>query len=419
MPLTEGARSSIGGVVGLGLTAAQTSSVTENLLIAESADSIAGCLSSSWATKKVMHAGDSLVTGSNAAPGGSRIVFLQRARMFGSNIKLWGPVIANLAGFPVPYTPRCAGYPGSTLGQALTMFSTGGVINAYLAANGNPDLCFIRWGSGDVSTGQTFQQIVVSATSLFAQIGQVMPNARKVVETIPFFYTPAAPVGGLTAANAIAAQYNAWLLATVPTLGDAWSVIDSAGSLTQAQAFTDGAHLTASGQATIGAAEFAEYQRIFPLSYGTPMPRPFVMRTKQASAKLTNKAADQILFTADNGWRLPASNFLLFWRWNPTDLTNVSTTSILQSTPTAQNYSKGFLSCVRLDGAHANGQRVPRIPRRHRVPDSGGRCRRIAVLDGGAWGLPERSGVRLDGYSGVHHRAHGTMDRVVCWRHAR
>lgn len=278
----------------------------------------------------VMPTGDSLTTGSAVGgPGGSLAALFTVARARGVNVRAFGPV-ANPAGFGAglvasfPYEAWCAGYSGFKIEDITALFggtATGTapspLIKTFLTTAGyNPDVICLMIGTNNAFAGESAASMEAKLQTLLAQITSICPATRVIVETIPSFYAPAAPTGGLAAANAVVAAYNAWILthinglANVTPLNPLYSAIDVAANLSQDTAYTDGIHLLENGQGQKGQLEATEIARLFPSRLGPRCPRSMKPRTRQPSANLPTKGTSQIVTGADNGYRLPAGNFL-------------------------------------------------------------------------------------------------------------
>ena len=305
-------------------------------------------------TLTVMCLGDSQTTGSNAAPGSSRIELWRMARRAGIPLRLVGPAAAaNIVSTsdmrPEPGDPYCAGYAGNTIANLVTKCQAGGAIYSYVTTVGAPDCIFVMLGTNDINAGASAATAWASMQTLLSAITAIAPNARVIVESIPQFYTGSSPSPDIATANASVAAYNA-LLAGVSALGPKYSFLDACAGFTRADIYTDGVHLRPSAQAQRGAREFRALVAAYPnavLSSRTT-PRSFRPRTAQASAKLTTITTDQILTTADDGWRLPADNFLGGGRFCLNSLP-AALVSLVISTPSGQNYTKGWM--VALDGS--------------------------------------------------------------------
>lgn len=300
-------------------------------------------LALSTAQLTLLAAGDSITTGSNVAHGGSGIVLGNLLRARGLPVMMVGPVNRALASQPVPIDPMCAGYPGDTIEVLTARYQIGGAIYNWVQTFGAPDLHTIRIGTNNAYAGESAAAMKTKRDALWAAVLALMPNTETIIESIPSFYTPAAPTGGLVAANAVIAAYNADQATDAPAFNSLWSYIDSAAGLGRSGLASDGVHPSPGGQATIAVAEYNEIVRRHPLVRAPSMPRDFTIRAAQSFATLTNKAADQIIAAADDGWRLPAANFLIGCQMNPTDLTNVATTGILFASPAGLGYNHGWM----------------------------------------------------------------------------
>lgn len=290
---------------------------------------------------RVLCLGDSMTTGSNAAPGANGTRLYELARAAGIPIRLVGPVSRQRAGYPVPADPMCAGYPGETQAQLTVRCQAAGSVYTYVTAFGAPDVVIVRAGTNDASAGDSAATMRTHSQALVAAVRALCPNAWIIVESIPLFYLPFAPTGGLSAANAIIATFNG-TLATDATAGG-YTFLDACAGFGLAEAWTDGEHLRYPAHAMIASREFSLLRTRYAVSQMPAMPRPFRMRTKQASAKFTTKTTDQIKVSTDNAWRLPAGNFLAQCRINPTTLITAGTiTGIMQATPLGYGYNHGW-----------------------------------------------------------------------------
>jgi len=266
----------------------------------------------------VIVTGDSRATGSSTAPGSLRIELGKRARMAGIPLEFRGSVSAPAVWStsdlrPEPQEPFCEGYPGETLTQLTTRWSAAGSCYVYVAARGVPDVVIVRCGTNDASAGASGATMWTRMQALLAAIVAICPTSKIIVESIPHFYSPAAPTGGLSAANAAIDAFNALMASGVPQLGTQYSFVDTVAGYSAADISTsDGTHDLPHAAASCGRKLFAEIVRLFPgaVLSGQIVPRRMRPRTAQASAKFVTTTTDQILGTADAGVRLPAGNFL-------------------------------------------------------------------------------------------------------------
>ena len=297
----------------------------------------------------VMQLGDSLCTGSSPAPGGSRIELWRRARAAGMPVRFVGPVNqANVLSTtdlrPEPGDPFCAGYPGETIAQLTTRCQSGGSIYTYVTTYGAPDVIFVgSIGTNDANAGTSASTMWSAMQTLLGAIATMCPNAKIVVESIPLFYTGSAPTGGIAAANVVVAAFNALIAANISSLGSRFSYLDAVAGFTIADTFTDGTHLRPEGQAKKGVREFAQLVSLFPgavLSSET-VPRPARLRTAVPLAKFTATTDKLELTVADDGWRIPAANFLL-GGWFMFSTLPAVYTNLMYSAPLVQNYTNGF-----------------------------------------------------------------------------
>ena len=154
---------------------------------------------------------------------------------------------------------------------------------------------FIPWGSGDVSTGSDVSKQIVVVPRPFSRRNRPGDaDARKVVETNPILLHAGRACRWFDGGKCHRRAVQRVAAGSVPTLGYTWSVkLDFAPDHSRRPRHSrDTAHTSRPLAQQYAAAEFAEYSKISRLHYGTPMPRPFVMRAKQASAKLTDEAAE-------------------------------------------------------------------------------------------------------------------------------
>jgi len=302
-----------------------------------------------------MWVGDSLTGTGGAAPmyGGSRNAAFTDARARGFNLRAFGRQAQNRVGLMLPYEPWCEGNAGYSIEDINALFggpSTGAPNNVsiaatknFIVANGAPDVICLMIGTNNVSgLGNSAATMVTKLMALLAQITSVCPTTRIIVETIPGFYSPSTPSGGIAAANATVATYNAWILANVPALNALYSAIDVAASLSVDSAYTDGMHLNIAGQAVKGRLEVQELVRLYPHRYGATMPRVFRPRVQQASVNLPTKGTSKLQTGADNGWRIPAGSFAFGGRMQVTDYTAGAINYIMEGFPVGLDWNSGF-----------------------------------------------------------------------------
>lgn len=306
----------------------------------------------------VLSVGDSIASGS-LHPGGFLAQLQRFARYNGVPLRAIGPVsVPNIVSTtdmrPEPYDPFCAGYPGETVAQILARWQAGGTIANHIATYGAPDVVILAsGGTNDISANGTEAAAVWATTAtLIARVRALCPNAVIVVCSIPFFYAPVAPTGGIPAANARVTAYNALLAANVPTMGANCYFVDIAADYGRGEMGSDGVHPLPHGYARAAQRLFDFLKvNIFPgagLADRT-MPRSFRPRTRQASPVFsTNITTDALATTADDGWRWPAGNFLFSMRLRLTSLPSALVT-IAQATPSGQNYQQGWM--LALDGS--------------------------------------------------------------------
>ena len=297
-----------------------------------------------------MAIGDSQTTGSNAAPGGSRNELWRLAREAGIALRLVGPtkepdIRSTTDMKPWPGDPFCAAYAGETIAQLTTRCAVNGSIYAYVALNGAPSVVFIMAGTNDISGGADGATAWASMQLLIAAVRSLCPQSKVVLESVPGFYAPAAPVGGLATANASVAAFNALMQSNAAGYGANFSYLDACEGFGAAEAFTDGVHLRAFAQAQRGDREFRKLVALFPEAVlaSDQVPRAFRPRTAQASAKFATIATDKIVTTADNGWRLPAGNFLGGCRMMFGTSLPAALAAICEGTNAASNYTTGWM----------------------------------------------------------------------------
>lgn len=300
-------------------------------------------------TLSVMMIGDSQTTGSNPAPGGSRNTLWRLARQAGIPLRLVGPAkepdIRSTSDMrPWPGDPFCGAYAGETIAQLATRCAAAGTIYAYVALHGAPDCVFIMAGTNDLSAGASGATAWASMQALLAAVAAICPTSKIVVESVPLFYSPAAPTGGVAAANVAVAAFNAAMAAGVAALGPQFSYLDACAGFSRADSYTDGVHLQPNAQAERGAREFRKLVALFPgaVLSSQQVPRSFRPRTAQASATLAVVATDTIVTTADDGWRLPAGNFLGGCRMMFTGALPTTFAAIAQATQSGGSYSTGW-----------------------------------------------------------------------------
>lgn len=296
----------------------------------------------------VMQIGDSLTTGSSPAPGGSRIELWRRARAAGIPLRLVGPVsqanaISTTDLRPEPGDPFCAGYPGETVSQIITRCQPGGSVHTWVASRGSPNVIFDCSGINDINAGTTAASLWALKQVQAEAYAAMCPDAQIVFETLPHFYAGSTPSGGISAANAVVDEFNTLLLSGVPSLGPQFSVVDTMSGLSRADTHTDGIHLRPEGQAKRGAKEFAHLVSLFPgaVLSADAAPRSPRIRTATAMAKFTATSDTLALSVADDGWRIPADNFLVGGCFMFATIPSVFT-NLMYSAPGVQNYNHGF-----------------------------------------------------------------------------
>jgi hypothetical protein len=304
---------------------------------------------------RVMLCGDSQTTGSSNVPGGSRKVLWRLARGAGVDLRLVGPYMAAdtpsaSVMYPWPGDPFVAAVGGYTILDLKTLFDAGGSIYTYVGTFGAPDIIFVMIGTNDIYTDTLAAAAWTRVQSLLTSIRALCPYAHIVFESIPSFYSPASPFGGLAAAAVQVAAYNA-LLSTVSSLDANTSYLDACAGLSRADMHTDGIHLGPTAHNERGSREFTKLVAVRPTAAlaNQKVPRVFQPRTKQASAKFTAVATDQIYTTADDGWRLPAGNFLGGARVCFQGAIPTTFAAICQATQSGGNYTTGWL--IAFDGA--------------------------------------------------------------------
>lgn len=273
-------------------------------------------LPASWITCIVT--GDSRATGSSPAPGSCRIELGKLARIAGMPFEFAGSVSAPAVWStsdlrPEPQEPFCEGYPGDTLGLLTVRWSPGGTSYNYVASRGVPTIVIVRCGTNDAYAGATGAAMWTSMQGLLAAISSVCPTSKILVESLPFLYSPAAPVGGLAAANAAIAAFNSLLSSNVANLGANFSYVDTVAGYSAADISpTDGVHDLPIGNAGCARRLFNAIVRLFPEAVLSSqiVPRRIRPRTAQASVKFVTTTTDGVIGAADNGARLPAGNFL-------------------------------------------------------------------------------------------------------------
>lgn len=306
----------------------------------------------------LLSVGDSIASGS-LHPGGFLGQLQRFARYNGVPIRAVGPVsVPNIVSTtdmrPEPYDPFCAGYPGEFVSQILARWQTGGTIANYIATYGAPDVVVLAsGGTNDISAlGSEATTVWVQTQLLIARVRALCPNAVILVCSIPFFYSPVAPTGGLTIANARVSAYNALLAANVAAQTTSCYFVDVAADYGRGEIGPDGVHPLPHGYAR-AAQRIYDFLKstIFPSAglADRAMPRSFRPRTRQASPVFsTNITTDSLATTADDGWRWPAGNFLFSMRLRLTSLPTTLIT-LAQATPSGQNYQQGWM--LALDGS--------------------------------------------------------------------
>lgn len=300
---------------------------------------------SSVSALRILEINDSFGTGSNTAPGGKGTRLYELLRGEGIPARFVGPVSRGRAGYPVPADPMCGCYPGETIAQLAARCQAGGSIFLYVAQFGAPDVVILGGGTNDVAAGRSAAQIQTDRAAMRAAVRALCPNSWVIELSIGPMYTPAAPVGGLVAANATIVQSNADRAIDAPAFGARWMFRDVFPGVGPGDfSAVDGTHPKFGTHALGAGVLFGAIRLIAPVSRVARMPRPFRYRTKFASPRLTNKSADQILTTADNGWRLPAGNFLIGGEFALDDLASVggNPVTLIQACPAGLNYNHGL-----------------------------------------------------------------------------
>ena len=303
----------------------------------------------------VMLCGDSQTTGSNVAPGSSRSTLWRLARQAGFDLRLVGPykepdIRSSSDMRPWPGDPFCGAVAGYTIANLKALFDAAGTIYTHVGTFGAPDIIYVMIGTNDINAGTSGATAWASAQTLLASIRALCPQAHIVFETIPLFYTGSSPTGGIAAANVQVAAYNA-LLATVSSVDSNASFLDVCAGFSRADTHTDGVHLRFSAQTERGAREFDKLVALRPTARlaSRVVPRTFRPRTKQASAKFTTTTTDKIVTTADDGWKLPAGNFLGGARVCFQGGLPAAFAAIAQATQSGGSYTTGWM--VAFDGS--------------------------------------------------------------------
>lgn len=290
--------------------------------------------------ESVGHIGDSLTTGSNYAPGGPRTVFFGKSRKIHSNLVAWGPVQAGLSQSISLFDLRCAGYPGETIQNINTRLQPGGSIYNYAELNSVPKLLFWMIGTNDLYAGTTPSDALSYYRSMLDSAIALFPNTKHIIQTIPKFYSPAAPVGGLVLVNSNIDEFNSGLYALARNYNNV-SVLDTSSKIPQSSYAPDGVHLSFEGQAIIGNLQANEYNRLFPIGRGDQAPRSLTLRTSEPCFNILTSTTDNATVT-DSGFELPAESFCLTLELRVTSF-STGTNAIAQCTPNGQNYTKGWL----------------------------------------------------------------------------
>lgn len=286
--------------------------------------------------------GDSLSqSGGGYALGAVRPAFYGRVRRTRSSVCAWGPQISVTTQSLALNDMRGAGYPGETIAQITTRCQAAGSIYTYAATASTPRAVFVSAGTNDAAAGRTATQMLADMTALLAAVAAMLPTTRVIVCSIPKFYAPTAPTGGLATANAYIATFNAGLAALCTAQGPLFSYCDDSSALTQAHAAADGTHLTPEGQAVRGNARADAFETLAFVGHGPPSPRPFSTRAAVAAAQFLTITTDCAVVT-DPGFELQAANFAFLAELRLTDW-SAATVAIAQCTPAGQNYSHGWL----------------------------------------------------------------------------
>jgi hypothetical protein len=296
---------------------------------------------------KILPAGHSFVTGSSPAPGGLNIALSRVLDEAGFDYDIVGPYsqLNNVSvGRADSCFPRHGGHAGDTTEQTTTLFAPGGAIATYIAANGQPDIVTLDVAVNNCAAGESAASMTTKDAALLAQVRATCPSALVLFIAEPHLYSPVSPAGGLSAANAAMDARNA-SLASVVAADALADVVDGSSLLLGDISTVDGTHPTPSGQAIRGRAIGDRILRYVPGRFGRRHPRDFRLRPNVAMAQLVSKAADTMASnSADVGFQLPAGNFAVMLDFEPSDLAQAGgTTPILQSTPSGQNYSHGWL----------------------------------------------------------------------------
>jgi len=264
--------------------------------------------------------GDSITgLGGTGAAVSARDQFWTDSRSRGLDVRAFARTYQGTVGEPHPYEPWSDGNSGymiedltALMGGAPTITAPSPLTKNFIGLNGQPDLIVLGAGTNNIDTsGDSAATCETKLTTLLAQITATCPNARVIVTTIPSFYSPATPSGGIAAANASVAAYNAWILANVPGLSPLYSVVDPTPQWSNDTAYPpDGTHLTEEGAAARGRSVTDEAARLFSGRRGPVSPRPFKPRSQQASVRLPTAGTSKIQTNApDAGWILPAASF--------------------------------------------------------------------------------------------------------------
>lgn len=235
---------------------------------------------------KVMVLGDSIALGGGQT--GWRREFFRRMRLTRSNVRScgsvsqgWSPIENRTSEYPSDWL--CEGHSGYTIEQI-----TSG-IGGWLATAGElPDIVCEQSGTNNLSTADTYSDMLTKKATQLAAYKAAMPNARIFVSTIP---TVGPSQGGSYATlQTKAAAFNAGLAAVVSAAGPQFQFVDIGGKLSVGDLSSDGVHplgTVPEGAAKLGRMWFDAADPYIPRA-GMPFPRSFRKRPSRAHVSLSN-----------------------------------------------------------------------------------------------------------------------------------
>lgn len=291
------------------------------------------------------------------------------------NVCSWGPAIQGRDKSLALPDRRVAAYAGDTIAQCLARFQSGGAIHTHAQTADEPHVGFTMIGTNSLYAGMSGADALAELDLVLAEQATLLPGMYRVLLTIPKLYSPAAPTGGLVAANTQIDYYNTGLLERA-NRDERIGVIDVSSALAQSHFAVDGVHLTPAGMSVLGEMVADEFMNMFPGALTSEWPsvvrcaffgdsntatgggyapggyRPaFFNRlvdrrlppphpSKAAFSSLT-PTTDCVVVT-DTGFELTAESCAILVELQPKSYV-ASTNAVVQCTPTGQNYSKGWL----------------------------------------------------------------------------